>query len=177
MSDHSSLVEIDEEFDSPERKPRPGSLEERVAERRMALESRTTDKFDVPGFEGIFKVELQVVGGKRQYAISQRHEHVHDEYQRGLRTAADCVLVATVGFHSIVNDDGDTEPADNCSWKRLAQASDPTLSDMTLAQKGGSRVAILRLLGEENVLNLAGEWKKWMRTRGVEVDRSLEDFS
>lgn len=169
MSTHPALVENDE---IPERKPAPGSLEARVAARRRELESRTSDKFDVPGFEGVFQVELQVVGGKRQFALGQKAERIHDDYQRALRIAADCLLAATVGFHS-VDVEGETQPAEDCTWKKLAKAFDPNLDVDAMP----ARVSLIRLIGEEGVFDLADSWKKWMRTRGVEVEKALEDFS
>lgn len=154
----------------------PNSLEARVAERRKAIEARTTQLFDVPGYEGILKVELQVVGGKRQYAILTRHENIRDEYRQRLMGAAGLVLAATVAFHSVLDDEGNTALAEECSWKRLAKAADPTLLDSVVDGPGGGSVALLRLLGEEGTIALAGDWKLWQRSRGQQVSKELADF-
>ena len=151
-----------------------GSLEARVAEQRNDLESQTTELFDVPGFD-VFKVELRVIGAKQQHAIFKRHEHVRDEYQQNLRTAADLIVVATVAFHA-VDGEGQTHQAEGASWKRFAKAYDKTLPESVLNGPGGSRVALIRLLTEENVLTLAGTYKLWLPTRGSKVERELEDF-
>lgn len=150
----------------------PGSLEDRVAQRHKKVAAATTETFDVPNYEGIFKVELQYIGGKRQHAIAKSHEHVRDEYQQTVRVASDLILAATVGFYSVVNDDGDTKPAEGCTWKRLAAAVDPTLSVDTV--KG--RVSIIRVLTEDGVIVLAGRYRQWMNNRGEKVDAEVRDF-
>jgi hypothetical protein len=149
----------------------PGSLEDRVAKRREALEKVTTDVFDVPGFEGVFKVELQIVGGKRQFRIVTEHERVRDEYQQNMRIAGDLVLAATVGFYEVLGDEDDTRSVDT-TWVRLARAFDKTLGDDI-----HPRAALVRLIGDEGLVELAGAWKKWMGQRGVKLERRLqEDF-
>lgn len=154
--------------------PLLGSLEHRVAERRKHIEKRTSESFDVPGFEDVFRVELRVIGPKQQHAIAQKHEHC-DEYQQILRTAADLLVVATVGFYA-VDGDGQVQPAEDASWKRFAKAFDPMLDQATLERPGGGRVAIVRLLGEEATLVLAGKYKQWVGSRGAKVDKELQDL-
>ena len=152
-------------------KPRLGSLEERIAQRREALERVRTEKFEVPGYEGIFMVELRMVGGKRQLAIVNKHERIRDEYRRLLSSAVDLVLAATVDFY-VLDAEGNPERADGATWLKLAQAADKTLPDSTTAD-----VAILRLLGEQGVTDLAADWRMWMRNRGAKVEAELGDFS
>lgn len=155
----------------------PGSLEARVAERRRKLEQVTTELFDVPGFEGVFKVELQMLGGKRQFAIFKASEHVHDEYRQSVNIACDTILAATVAFHAVVNEEsGETALAEDVTWRKLAMVYDKTLEEATLLKRGGGRIALSRLVSEADVIELVGEWKKWMQTRGQKVERDLEDF-
>jgi len=156
--------------------PLLNSLEHRVAERRRKLEAETTHKFDVPGYEGIFRVELQLVGGKRQHQVVKKHEVVRNEYQQTLRVAAELLLSATVAFYAVSGDDEDTL-AEGCTWKRLAKAANAHLDDSVLEAPGGNRVALISLIGEDGVFNLAGQWRQWMNTRGAEVESALEDFS
>lgn len=152
--------------------PTPGSLEQRVAERREKLEQKTTELFDVPGYEGVFQVELRLLGGKRQFGIVEALERVHDDYRKALSAATDMILASTVGIHAIVDDEGTTALAEGMTWLRLAQAA-----DKKLGPEVKSRAALIRLLGENGVLDLAGEWRMWMRNRGTKVDRDLErDF-
>lgn len=150
----------------------PGSLEDRVGKRRETLEKRTTELFDVPGYQGVFQVEMRILGGKRRYAISEEHERVADEYQKGLRTAADSILKATVAIHSVLDEEGNTAVAEGVSWIRLARAANKNLGDDVKA-----RPALIGMIGENGVIQLAEDWMKWMRTRGVKVEKDLEkDF-
>ena len=109
MSQHSmaedAITVLDEVTNHEHRNPLLGSLEHRVAERRKALEAKTTHKYDVPGYEGVLKVELQLVGGKRQHQIYKAHEVIRDEYQQSLRVGADLILAATVGFYAVSGDE------------------------------------------------------------------------
>jgi len=149
-----------------------GSLEERVAARREKLESKTSELFDVPGYEGIFQVELRLLGGKRQFAIIEALERVHSDYQKALAAAADMVVASTVAIHAVVDEEGKTALAEGVTWTRLATAADKNL-DPALKP----RVALIRLLTENGVLELAGEWRNWMKNRGVKVEQELEkDF-
>lgn len=177
MSHLPELI-LDDEIEAkaaPEHKPTLGSLEARVAERRAKLEAETTHRFDVPGYEGVLKVELQLVGGKRQHAIFKKHEVVRREYDQTLRVGGEIILAATCGFYSVV---GEQEVlAENCTWKRLAKAAHPYLDDAVLEAPGGNRVALVTLISEEGVLDLVGEWKKWSRNRGADLEEALEDFS
>ena len=153
-----------------------GSLEARIAARREALEKRTTELFDVPGYEGIVKVEMRLVGGKRLHQIGQAHERLHDEYKKLLRTAEDIILAATVAFHN-VDANGEPQFAEGITWKRLAKAANRHLDEAHLEARGGGRVALEGLIGEAGVISLLGEWNQWTRTRGEGLARELEDFS
>lgn len=156
--------------------PAAGSLEERIALRRQRLEQRDTEVFDVPGMEGIVLVEMRVLGGKRQFAAIAATERIHDDYRKVVQTASDLILAATVAFHKVL-DDGDTALAEGLTWKKIAQAVDPTLEDATLARKGGGRVALARALGESSIMELMADWREWTRTRGSKIARELEaDF-
>lgn len=152
--------------------PTAGSLEERVAQRREKLERKTTEMFDVPGYEGVFQVELRLLGGKRQYAIVDALERVHDDYQKAIRAACDMLLAATVQFHAVVDEEGGTQPAEGATWLRLAQAADRNLGPDTQP-----RVALIRMLGENGVIELAGEWRMWMKNRGAKLEKDLEQDS
>lgn len=168
----SEAILSEQDYPQAPAKPVAGSLEARVAERRKQLEQRTTELFDVPGFEDVFQVELQMVGWKRLRQIAAQHERVHEESQKELRTAADQLLAATVGFHAIVDEDGNTQSAEGVSWKGLAQAYDSKLDETTRG-----RVALLRLLGETQTVFLWNDWQTWMKTGSGKVERELEkDF-
>jgi hypothetical protein len=150
----------------------PGSLEARVAERRKKLESQTTAMFEVPGYEDLFQVELQMIGWKRLRSIAAGHERVRDDAQRELRTAADHLLAATVGFHAVVDDEGTTEPAEDASWRKIASAADPSIDGSV-----PTRALLTRFLGESPTIFLWTEWQEWMKTGASKLERDLEkDF-
>ena len=151
---------------------RDGAFEQRMQDVRRQREQRTTETFDVPGFEGIVKVELQVLGYRRMTDLAMGHVRQRDDSLRALYTAADQLLAATVAFHK-VQPDGSLEPADGMTWVMLAQAYDPALN-VTIRP----RAALIRLLDDgKGVTELHGEWYGW-NTRGNEkVDGELtEDF-
>jgi hypothetical protein len=151
---------------------RDGSFEQRMQEVRRQREQRTTELFDVPGFEGIFRVEMRVLGAKRMSDIAFAHARQRDDSLRVLYVQADQVLAATVGFHK-VGEDGALEEADGMTWLDAARAYDPNL-DATIRP----RVALIRLLDDGKGLGeLHGDWYTW-NTRGNEsVNQELtEDF-
>ncbi len=172
MSEHRPTLDTYDDEVADEPTALAGSLEERVAARRRQLEERTTELFDLPGFEGICQVEMRVVGAKRQLAIMNEHQRIHDESKKVVRVACDLILAATVQFHSIVDDEGTTKLAEGVSWKSMAQAYDKTLDNTVRG-----RQALVRLLTENGVLDLLADWREWMRTRGVKVAEELKtDF-
>ena len=151
---------------------RDGSFETRMQEVRQQREQRTTEKFEVPGFEGLFEVEMQVLGVKRMNDIAFKHARVRDDSLRALYIEADQVLAATVAFHKI-QPDGDTAVADGMTWMDAARAYDPSLS-ATVSPRG----AVIRLLDDGKGLGeLHGSWYSW-NTRGNDsVDKELgRDF-
>ena len=151
---------------------RDGAFEQRMQDVRRQREQRTAEMFDVPGFEGIVKVELQVLGYRKMTDIGMGHVRQRDDALRALYTAADQLLAATVGFHK-VQPDGTLEPAEGMTWTMLAQAYDPALNATVRP-----RAALIRVLDDgKGVTELHGEWYGW-NTRGNErVDGELtEDF-
>jgi hypothetical protein len=149
----------------------PGSLAARLQERRVEREQRTTELFEPPGFEDMFKIEMQVVGFKRLADIVLAHQRQRDEALRALYSAADQVLAATVAFH-VVRDDGSTELGESLTWNTLASAFDPTLTAETRP-----RVALIRLLDATGVMELFAEWNEWNSHGNGSVDKGLSaDF-
>jgi hypothetical protein len=153
-------------------KPLPGSFEARMQERRVQREQRTTELFDVPGFEDLFRVEMQVVGFKPQADIALRYQRQRDDGMRLLAIAAETVCEATVGFH-MVRDDGTTVEADgDPGWVDMARAYDPTLAVDTI-----ERVALIRLLEGQGVLALNAQWSEWNMRGNQQVEKDLSaDF-
>jgi hypothetical protein len=153
--------------------PLPGSFEARMQERRVQREQRTTELFDVPGFEDIFRVEMQVVGFKPQADIALRYQRQRDDGMRLLTIAAETVCAATVGFHMIVEDGTTAEAEGDPTWVDMARAYDPTLGADTV-----ERVALIRLLEGQGVLALNAVWSEWNMRGNERVDKELAaDFS
>jgi hypothetical protein len=151
---------------------RNGSFEERMQEIRRQREQRTTELFEVPGFEGVFEVEMQVLGVKRMNDIAFKHTRVRDDSLRALYIQADQVMAATVGFCK-VQPDGERAKAEDLTWMALARAYDPNLSTTV-----SPRAALVRLTDDGKGLGeLHGSWYSW-NTRGNEaVDKDLgRDF-
>jgi hypothetical protein len=153
--------------------PQPGSFEARMQERRVQREQRTTELFEPPGFEDIFRVEMQVVGFKPLSEIALRHQRQRDDGMRALAIAAEQIMLATVGFH-MVRDDGTTAEAEgDPTWLDMARAYDPNLGPDTR-----ERVAVIRLLEGPGVLALNNDWFEWNTRGNQQVDKELAaDFS
>lgn len=147
--------------------PLPGSFEARMQDRRVQREQRTTELFTPPGFEDLFRVELQVVGFRRQSDIQLQHQRVAHEGMRALAIAAETLVAATVGFH-LVREDGSTVDAGKASWLEMAQAYDPTLGTDTI-----ERVAVIRLLEGSSALALYGQWNEWNLRGNQAVEKEL----
>jgi hypothetical protein len=151
---------------------RDGSFETRMQERRRQRERRTTELFEPPGFEDLFRVEMQTVSYKKLADIALRHQRQRDEALQALYIAADQVLTATVGFRK-VGPDGELQELDEpLTWGDLARAFDPTI-DATVRP----RAALIRLLEGAGVVELNGDWYTWNTRGNAQVDRELqEDF-
>jgi hypothetical protein len=147
--------------------PLPGSFEARMQERRVQREQRTTELFEPPGFEDMFRVEMQVVGYRRLSAIAFRHQRGRDDGMRLLAIAAETIAEATVGFHLVLGD-GTTVATEKTDWLEIAQAYDPTLGPDTI-----ERVAMIRLLEGQGVTTLMAAWSEWNLRGNQEVDQEL----
>lgn len=152
--------------------PLAGSFEARIKARRSERESRTTELFEPPGFEDLFRVEMQVLGYRHLADIALKHQRQRDDAMRALYLAADQVLAATVAFH-LVKDDGSLDVIDDASWLALARKMYPELDGATRP-----RVALIRLLEAAGVLALNNDWFDWNTHGNTQVDRELSgDFS
>ena len=152
--------------------PLAGSFAARMQERRREREQRTTEMFEPPGFEDLFRVEMQVLGFKALSDIVMSHQRQRDEGLRNLYITADIVLAATVGFH-LVKDDDVLDPIEDGTWLSIARAMYPELDEMTRP-----RVALIRLLEGQGIAALASDWNEWNTRGNGQVDMELRrDFS
>lgn len=151
--------------------PLAGSFEARIQQRRQERESRTTEFFEPPGFEDMFRVEMQVLGYRHLADLALKHQRTRDEAMRALYLAAEQVLAATVAFH-LVQDDGSLDLIEDASWLAIARKMYPEMDGMTRP-----RVAIIRLLDATGVLALNNAWFEWNTNGNSQVDRELSaDF-
>lgn len=146
-----------------------GSLEDRIARRREQLSRQTTELFDVPGFEGIFKAELRAVGWKKLNTTANAHQRVHDDSEQKARIAADQIIAATVAIHSVVDDEGNTRVAEGFTWRDAARAA-----DKKIGPEIKMRPALIHLLGATRVVFLHAEWGEWLRSGNKQVDEELQ---
>jgi hypothetical protein len=149
-----------------------GSFEARMQERRREREERTTELFEPPGFEDLFRVELQALGFKALSDIVMSHKRQRDESLQNLYINADIVLAATVGFYRVMPDES-LDAIEDASWVRIARIPYPELDEMTRP-----RVALIRLLEGQGVATLANDWNEWNTRGNAQIDRDLRrDFS
>lgn len=147
--------------------PLAGSFEARIQQRRVEREQRTTELFEPPGFEDLFRVEMQVLGYRRLADLALKHQRQRDDAMRSLYLAADQVLAATVAFH-LVKDDGTLDVIEDASWLTIARRMYPELDGTTRP-----RVALIRLLDGAGVLALNNQWYDWNTNGNTQVDREL----
>lgn len=167
MPDQEALDGVEPVVRSNGSDPLAGSFEARMQQRRVEREQRTTELFEPPGFEDLFRVEMQVLGYRQLADLSLKHQRQRDDAMRSLYLAADQVLAATVAFH-LVKDDGSLDVIDDASWLAIARRMYPELDQMTRP-----RVALIRLLEAAGVLALNNEWYDWNTRGNTQVDREL----
>jgi hypothetical protein len=145
----------------------PTSLEARMAARGEELDDLRIEIFEVPRWEQMLAVELRMLSWKRLRKVVEKHRRQTVDL-RDLYTAADQILLATVGFYEV--NDGNRTPAPNMSWTKAYQAWKRT-SDVT------PRQALLGLVGDVQTIVLWNDWQEWMKGSRPDVDRELqEDF-
>lgn len=157
-------AELDEPDEVAVPEPVGESLEARMARRRTALESATTERFAIPGYESVVEVELRMLDYRHTRRIGKRHERVRQEEVRELYIAADSIIDATVAFFEVHGMEAEDEPT-NVSWVSLARSAVPSLDANTTP-----RQAILALLDGQRLAHLADDWSKWMRSERGDVD-------
>lgn len=149
-----------------------GSFEARMKERRNEREQRTTEFFEPPGFEDLFRVEMQVLAYTVISDIVMAHQRQRNETMKNLYINADIVLKATVGFY-LVKDDESLDLIEDGNWTSVARVMYPELDAMTKP-----RVAMIRLLEGQGIAELAAAWNEWNTRGNTQIERELRaDFS
>jgi hypothetical protein len=159
--------------------PENTSLSARMAARQEQLAKETTEKFDVPGWEGVLAVELRRVGYKRTKKIQSRNDRIRDEGDRDLANIADIIGWATVALYEVKGSDPQTgeavyEQLDD-TWIDLARRLEdaPDMDGDT-----GLRRAILFICGGDKRLHfLAQQFGEWEKSGGADTREEMRDFS
>ena len=154
--------------------PLPGSFEARMQERRVRREQRTTELFDVPGFQDLFRVEMQVA----RLQADERHRATPPASPR--RRHARCWR--SPPRPSSTRPSAFTWSATTAPPRRPRATPPgstwPAPDDPTLGLDTHERVAIIRLLEGQGVLGLNDAWSEWNTHGNEEVDKELAaDFS
>jgi len=152
-----------------------GSLRARMQARRDELDSIRSHVFEVPRWEDVLAVELRLISLKRQIGVIEKHEKVRDTATKLLYTAADQLLLCTVGFYEVTeSEDGEQrrEPLEDMTWVKLALNLHPEADTLT------PRQALIAVVGAEQILPLTNDWMEWMRGARPEQDREMrKDFT
>ena len=160
--------------------PQPGSLAERIRQRREEIESRRTNLFPIPGYGDMLAVELQVIPYQTVRKIGQQVERNNrslDQPTLELYTAAEQLMAATVGFW-VLQDTGQYQRDYEATWESMAYLANPQLT-----QDLYTRACLIDFLstGFDNtsqVVLLCSEWLQWMREGRADTESQLKpDFS
>ncbi len=163
--------QTDERVDAPEppqpSQPAGNSLSDRMAARAEYLAQHQTEKFTIPGYEGVLEVELRLLGYKTIRKTIARNEKIRDTGERELISMADQIVRATVGFFEV---DGEERRPIEDSWMTLANRMPLAPDEMT------PRKAIMFLVGDR-LHFLVEDFADWARTVRPEVDEEvMSDF-
>jgi hypothetical protein len=150
--------------------PTGPSLSARMDRRAEELQQQTSERFPIPGYEGIVEVELRAIGHKVESAVHHRLKRVRDTALRELYAMADTLIVATVGFHEI-RPDGSSRPIDD-DWIRLAKRRADCPDTVT------PRQALLFLATDKRLKYLFVDWQQWaaLTNEADVVEELVEDF-
>jgi hypothetical protein len=167
-TDEIDTVEID--LLEPEAIEADGSLRARMQQRAEDLSKITTERFPVPGFEDLLEVELRIVGMRSAAKINKRNERVRDQGTKQLYLLCDLLLTATVQFWQVLPNSPSRPLTEG--WVELAQMIDGCPDRPT------PRQALIFMLKEHRVPQLAAEWETWMTSAQTDADKELaEDFA
>lgn len=145
------------------------SLSTRMKARSEELERQVSEVFEIPGWEDVLAVELNMVGWKKLRVIGQRNRKVKDLPTQELYVAIDQLITATDGFFEVF---GDERKSINDTWVSLARRTGKPLPDNLTP-----RQAVLALVGDTRVMALYNSWQEWLQGERREVDEEVvRDF-
>jgi len=136
-----------------------------MQEKRKERESRTTAVFEPPGYEDVFRVEMQVIGYSELSEMALAHERQRHVPTRNL-------YVAAVLEHAPEADGGSQNDVGG-DWVSIARLQYPELPVDSRA-----RVALIRLLEGQGVTTLANDWNEWNTHGNGAIEQEVRrDFS
>jgi hypothetical protein len=152
------------------------SLSARMEKRADALQIDSSEKFEIPGYEGLLAVELRRLGYRTVKQIQKANARVKDEAMRDIYNIADQIARATIGLFQIMGTDadGDTIYKElNDSWIDLAHRL-PNSERIDTTRK-----AILFLTGgDQRIHFFANEWGAWQQSGKQDEDQEVRrDFT
>lgn len=161
--------EYEVEVEVPEPAEASSSLAARMQQRSAELEKQTSEKFPIPGYEGILEVELRALGYKTIRRVQKRNERVRDEGLREIYTMADQLLMATVGFHEVLPDGTNKSISDD--WISLAKRLP------NCPEAPSPRQALLFVVTDKRIAFLIQEWGEWSKSVRSDLDEEVvQDF-
>jgi hypothetical protein len=151
--------------------PAPGSLAERLRERRERLERNATRTWDLPGYDGILAVKFRAVGYQTIRKIIHRHAELDDEGLMELYVACDTLMSATEETYEVGADDGKLTPLGE-RWIELARRA-----DVTLPENPTQRQALLALVPDTALMTLYRRYERFLGRAAGEADEAVvRDF-
>lgn len=145
------------------------SLAARMQARQKQLEGQTTERFPIPGYEGVLEVELKALGYATINAVITKNEKVRDPNVRPVYTMADQILMATVAFYEV--DGQERNEIDGATWASVAALLDDCPEGMT------DRQALLFFVTDKRIAFLVADWSDWCRSVRTDFDKEVvRDF-
>jgi len=146
------------------------SLDSRIEQRARELEAQQTERFAIPGYEGVVEVELRALGYKSISAIQHHNARIRIEADRELYNMADVLLRATVGFFDVTGNNGGRAIPDD--WVALAKRRQDCPDAPT------PRQALLFFVGEQRIHFLAEDYTVWAKEARTDIDDEVQaDFA
>lgn len=167
------LAAVHEPFeDEPETEILPAdSLAGRIAERRRDLERKTTEDFDVPGYEGILVARYKVVGYAANRKIGKRHESMPAWIKAELYTMADTLILANV---DLLENGGDDPAGHRPLGLRWGVKAAQDLFRCQLPDNATARQAMFAIFPDDmKLMRHYGDVSQWILGNNPRIDDDL----
>jgi hypothetical protein len=154
-----------------------GSLADRARQRRESIRKQNTERFTVPGYDGIIEAEYRLLDWKRIGKVQSAHDRLRrrDEDLAALYSAADLLIAANVDIY-------DLGPAAGAESKSLGLTWGPALARELgvedLPDNCTARQALLAILVvESRVIDHFRDYERWQQGHAPRADEeAVRDF-